>query len=65
MRKDGDVEKGEGEGKKRKSKKTMMVKDKDGPILEERDPVKPAFVCGALPLFLSFVSRADCLFFAL
>ena len=44
-RKDGDVEKGEGEGKKRKSKKKTTVKDKDGPILEERDPVKPASGC--------------------
>ena len=59
-RKDGDVEKGEGDGKKKKSKKKTTVKDKDGPILEERDPVKPA--SGKSLLFLLFfVNRADAL----
>ena len=32
----GDVEKGEGKKDKKKSKKRKTVKDKDGPILEER-----------------------------
>lgn len=64
-RKDGDVEKGEGDGKKRKSKKkTTTVKDKDGPILEEREPEKPASAGGQSQLFaLFFVYHPEFLFF--
>ena len=34
----GDVERGEGKKDKKKSKKRKTVKDKDGPVLEERAP---------------------------